>query len=197
MGNSVKKKRIGLFGGSFDPIHLGHLNLAINLLEQCSLDQVLFCPTTLSPFKTETPAIAAIEHRLEMIRRTIDPIDAFALLDWEAKSGDGGPTYTIDTVRALAQDPSQEVYLLIGEDHLDALHRWKDSAELIRLAPPLVASREVSKPAASPLEVTQIKIPLYEISSTEIRERLLEKKYCGHLVPALALDYIYQNQLYC
>lgn len=197
---SVKKK-VGVFGGSFDPVHLGHLNLAIALMESCSLDEVLFIPTRLSPFKENAPPVVSIEHRVEMLKIALSPLNKFRLIDWEVHGH--GPAYTIDTVRRLSQDPTLELHLLIGEDHLNSFHRWKEVEELIELAPPLIGARENSKAFDSlpprlqkKLSHARIKIPLFDISSTYIRDRLAHKKYCGHLVPADVLRYIYQNHLY-
>ncbi len=186
------KKKIGILGGSFDPVHFGHLNLAICLMESCALDEVLFIPTRLSPFKEHIPPIASAEHRLAMLKKALAPLPQFKIIDWEIHGQ--GPAYTIDTVRKLIT-PSVQLHLLLGEDHLSSLDRWKEGEELIRLAPPLIGSRKTSDtPIAAPFP--RIKIPLLEISSTTIRERLAHKKYCGHLVPAIVLDYIHQNHLY-
>jgi nicotinate-nucleotide adenylyltransferase len=196
--NASIKKKVGILGGSFDPVHFGHLNLAICLMESCGLDEVLFVPTSLSPFKENAPPKASPEHRLAMLKLAIDPIKKFRILDWEIHNK--GPAYTIDTVRRLPQD---ELHLLIGEDHLSSFDRWKEVDELIQLAPPLIGAREtVSGHSSLPPELEKklrskrIKIPLLDISSTNVRERLTQKKYCGHLVPALVLNYIQQNHLY-
>jgi len=180
-------KKIGVFGGTFDPVHFGHLNLAINIMEECVLDEVLFVPASVSPFKEDSPPKALAEHRKEMLRLAIGPIKQFQVLDWELKSG--GPVFTIDTVRKLAKDPSLQLHLILGEDHLASLHRWKEAEELVRLAPPLIGARGKSG------EKT-IKIPSFDISSTQVRDRLSQKKYCGHLVPAAVLEYINKNKLY-
>lgn len=182
------KKKVGIFGGTFDPVHFGHLNLAVSLMETCSLDEVLFFPAGLSPFKESARPTASAEHRLAMLALAVAPVKKFRLIDWEIKAN--GPSYTIDTVRRLSEDPSLELHLLIGEDHLATLSRWKEADELIRLAPPLVAAREGKGGGKT------VKIPLFEISSTDVRQRLTQKKYCGHLVPASVLDYIQKHQLY-
>ena len=197
---SVKKK-VGILGGSFDPVHFGHLNLAISLMESCSLDGVLFVPTRLSPFKENAPPHVSVEHRLAMLKIALSVIDKFRIIDWEIHGQ--GPAYTIDTVRRLSQDHTLELHLLIGEDHLPSFHRWKEVEELIQLAPPLIGAREgasafdtLPSQMQEKLRHGRVKIPLFDISSTHIRERLAHKKYCGHLVPAEVLQYIQQNQLY-
>ncbi len=189
------KKKIGIFGGSFDPIHWGHLNMAISLMEACALDQVLFVPAGISPFKETAPPTVSGKHRLNMVELAIRGVKAFAILDWEIENA--GPSYTIDTVRRLAKDPSLELHLLIGEDHLSTFHRWKEADELIRLSPPLIACRAGSKKhPSSPLAQYKVPIPLFDISSTAVRQRLIQKKYCNHLIPSSVLDYIEKHRLY-
>ncbi|MBS0620026.1 MAG: nicotinate-nicotinamide nucleotide adenylyltransferase [Verrucomicrobia bacterium] len=179
----MKKKKIGVFGGSFDPIHNGHIHLALSLKELVGLDEVLFVPTTLSPFKSSKPPVASAADRLEMVRQAIAPIGGFSVLDWEIRGP--GPTYTIDTIRRLQEEGRGELHLLMGDDLLPRLNEWKESAALQVLAPPLVGSR------TGPLQ-----IPLLDISSTRVRERLSKKYYCGHLVPQAVLDYIQAHGLY-
>lgn len=190
-------KKVGILGGSFDPIHFGHINLAMSLMESCTLDEVLFIPTRLSPFKEGTPPTASAEARLTMLQIALDSAPGCRILDWEMQGQ--GSAYTIDTVRKLSKDPSLKLHLLIGEDHLNALHRWKDFQELLRLAPPLIGARVTEALLSNFTEVlglAKVKIPLFDISSTTIRQRLAEGKYCGHLVPASVLSYIQQHHLY-
>jgi len=183
------KKKVGILGGSFDPVHFGHLNLGLSLKEKCHLDEVLFVPAGLSPFKESAPPFASAKHRLSMLKIAIQPILGFRVLDWELDAD--GPSYTIDTIRRLSADPSLELHLLIGEDHLASLHKWKDAEELLELAPPLIGARNSMR-----AEAHIYKIPLFDISSTVVRERLIQKKYCGHLVPAKVLEYIEDHHLY-
>jgi nicotinate-nucleotide adenylyltransferase len=156
-------------------------------MEECSLDEVLFVPASLSPFKEAAPPKASAQHRKEMLKLAIAPIKQFRILDWELQKD--GPAFTIDTVRKLAKDPALELHLILGEDHLASLHRWKEADELLRLAPPLIGTRGKS-------EGKTINIPSFDISSTQVRARLSQKKYCGHLVPAAVLEYINKNKLY-
>lgn len=194
----MSKKNVGILGGSFDPVHFGHLNLALCLMESCALDEVLFVPTSISPFKENAPPAASAEQRLAMLKIALAPLKKFRIVDWEIHSK--GPAYTIDTVRKISEDHSLKLHLLIGEDHLTSFHRWKDVEELVQLAPPLIGARETAGKSSSSLveklHLVRIKIPLFDISSTTVRERLAQKKYCGHLVPAPVLEYIQQNHLY-
>jgi nicotinate-nucleotide adenylyltransferase len=165
-------KKVGFLGGSFDPIHFGHISLAIELLEQHRLDEVLFCPAFCSPFKQQKPPVASPDDRLAMLKLALDH-PQFKITTLEIDRG--GASYTIDTIRALE---GMKIRLLLSDESAKELHQWKDTQELMRLAPPLIGARA------------------REISSTEIRERLKKKLYCGHLVPAKALQYIQKKNLY-
>ena len=189
-----KKKTLGLFGGSFDPVHFGHIALALAFLEAKKVDRVLFCPAYTSPLKKGEPPTASSEQRLEMVRLAIAPIAGFALLDFEIKREE--LSYTIDTVRFLLES-GDTVRLILGEDGLHTLEKWKDVEELIKLAPPLVGSRlgQPTPPSTFP-QLSFMTIPNLEISSTDIRARLKRGLYCGHLVPESVLDYIQENSLY-
>lgn len=186
-------KKVGILGGSFDPIHLGHLNLAISLMEAKELDVVLFVPAQISPFKQIEPPHISAEHRLNLLKLAIAPIRQFDLLDWELKRE--GPSYTIDTVRKLAEDSTMQLHLLLGEDSVPDFHNWKNAEELLELAPPIVGSRHTAA-CSEILQNAHVKIPLFDISSTQLRFRLRQKKYCGHLLPAEVLEYILKHALY-
>jgi nicotinate-nucleotide adenylyltransferase len=199
-------KKIGFFGGSFDPIHLGHLNLAIEIAERHKLDEVYFCPTGQSPFKKAQAPIASKEDRRAMVTAAISPLSQFTLLDLELQKTD--PCYTIDTIKTLLSmngKTKKNYFLLLGEDTLEGFNAWRDVAELVKLATPLVGSR-ISKSLLKPQGLTPAlssmiekgitPIPILEISSTEIRARLQKGLYCGHLLPAKVWDYIEQHQLY-
>jgi nicotinate-nucleotide adenylyltransferase len=186
--------KVGLLGGTFDPVHFGHLNLAIALKEAASLDRVLLVPARTSPFKMEKAPIVSGEHRLEMLRMAIEGIEGFEMLDWELKKP--APSYTIDTVRQLSQDPSLELHLLLTEDQIPTFSSWKESALLIQLASPLIGMRSKEKNSSVCSWGKRVQMPCLEISSTLIRERLARRAYCGHLLPLPVLKYIQHHQLY-
>ncbi len=189
-----KKVKVGILGGSFDPVHFGHLNLALSLKETCQLDEVLFVPAGISPFKEGAPPVVSSEHRLAMLKLAIAPIKGFRVIDWELM--EKGPSYTINTVRKLSEAPSLELHLLLGDDHIATFQKWKEADELIRLAPPLIGTRGGDDALQHTLPGKRVNIPVFDISSTFIRARLSQKKYCGHLMPASVLDYIAQHRLY-
>jgi nicotinate-nucleotide adenylyltransferase len=170
----MKKKIVGFFGGSFDPIHFGHITLAIELMEEHALDEVLFCPAYCSPFKTDKPPVAGPKDRLAMLKLALE-IPPFKITSWELDRE--GPSYTIDTIRALQTEGVQYRLLLSNEAAKD-LKQWKEVEALVRLAPPLIGERKTP------------------ISSTQIRERLQKNLYCGHLIPAKVLEYIRKHDLY-
>ncbi len=206
--DSHMRSKVGLFGGTFDPIHFGHINLALALAEAHSLDEVIFCPTAVSPFKESRPPKASQEHRKEMVRLAIAPLERFSLLTTELERG--GTSYTIDTIHdvlelAKAQEKEIELFLMLGEDALHHFHEWKEIEGILRLAPPLTGARTAQTSPQldffSPLATDIIrqgmtKVPIMEISSTAIRERLSRGQYCGHWVPEAVLEYINRHQLY-
>jgi len=163
---------IGFFGGSFDPIHLGHIALALELLEKNNLNEVIFCPASCSPFKSSAPPRVSDEHRLAMLTLALDH-PQFKLSSIEIDRG--GASYTIDTIRTLNL-PS--IRLILSKETATHLSDWKESKALIELAPPLIGSHKL------------------DISSTEIRDRLKKNLYCSHLLPASVLNYIHKHQLY-
>jgi nicotinate-nucleotide adenylyltransferase len=202
-----KVARIGFFGGSFDPIHLGHLNLALQMLETHKLDQVFFCPTSQNPLKSAQPPVASKEQRRAMVVAAIAPLPKFTFLDIEIQKSSA--IYTIDSIRTLIKSDKEqkaekkEYFLILGEDVLEGFHQWKEVEELILLASPLVGTRSgvdlpktLPKPVAAAIKKGITKTSLMDISSTEIRRRMELGLYCGHLLPAKVWEYIQQNQLY-
>jgi nicotinate-nucleotide adenylyltransferase len=190
-------KKTAFFGGTFDPIHFGHINLAIQIKEKAGFDAVLFCPANISPHKTDSPPLASSKDRLDMVELAIKDIEGFSICDLEVKRD--GPSYTIDTLKKLKKDGV--LNLILTEDSLLQFHLWKNFSEIINIAPPVVGVRYSFKVNPN----NNFKIPgknfikttVMEISSTEIRERVKNKLYCGHLISQEVLDYIYKHNLYC
>lgn len=194
-------KRWGFFGGTFDPIHFGHLNLAINLLEIHHLDHILFSPANFSPLKGSNMPTASAKDRFEMTKLALEGMPNCSLLKLELERE--GPSYTIDTMKELIRlHPNVQFHLIVGEDILEGLPKWKHVEELLTLAPPLTGTRPGDNLPKLPLAIEKwidrgrTDIPSMEISSTELRARLIQKKYCGHLIPAKVLDYIHAHRLY-
>ena len=198
-------KQIGIFGGSFDPIHNGHLNLAVELMEAHSLDEVWFIPAACSPFK-QFPTATSAQDRLAMTALAIAGETRFRVLDLEINRE--GPSYTVDTLKTLVEaqkgqaDPCTFA-LILGDDTARGFSGWHHPEAIVQLARLLVGSRGLQKEPfkGSPqviaaLEAGMTPTRIMEVSSTEIRQRLKEGMYCGHLVPGKVLDYIFSHQLY-
>lgn len=196
-------EHIGILGGSFNPVHFGHLNLAIEMLEKRKLTKIYFCPANLNPFKINEPATPA-HHRLQMLELAIKEIPEFFILKNELSRPP--PSYTIDTIKeVLANESKAEAnyYLILGEDAILNLSSWKNPHEIIRLTKLLIGIRsgytprdicedkEIAEAILAGLTPTKT----IDISSTEIRERILRNKYCGHLLPEKVLEYIHANSL--
>ncbi|MEI7865162.1 MAG: nicotinate-nucleotide adenylyltransferase [Chthoniobacterales bacterium] len=183
--------RTGVFGGSFDPIHHGHLILARAALEELALDRVLFIPASRSPHKTETvPATAA--DRLAMIELAIAQEPGFAVSGMELQRP--SPSYTVDTLRELhSADPGGDIALLIGADHVEKFGTWKDPGEIERLASIAVLARASR---SAPQHAWPVVRRLIDVSSTDIRTRVAEKKSIRYLTPDLVCDYISKCGLY-
>lgn len=209
--NETKKTKIGLYGGSFDPIHYGHLNLAVELMEHCKLDEVWFIPAKQNPHKNSEQTISA-EHRLRMCELALELIPQFSVHRNELCRE--GVSYTIDTVLELMAthckgiEHTPQFYLLLGADAIATFTKWHRVIDLVELIPVLIGDRGdlpnnwesnfafEDQAIIDAIKSGLVKTRQMEISSTDIRERIAGKKYCGHLVPEKALDYIYANGLY-
>jgi nicotinate-nucleotide adenylyltransferase len=183
-------RKIGLFGGSFDPIHHGHLILAREALESLGLDRVIFIPNGISPHKlARPPAPAAL--RCRMVEAAVRDEAGFDWDDCEIRRP--GPSFAIDTVHEMAaRHPGSELYFFIGEDNLASLHTWKDIAELRSLVRFVVMSRGRGLPDQ---EFPVVSKPV-DISSTEIRNRIARGLSVRYLVPESACEIISQHRLY-
>ncbi|MDP1880885.1 MAG: nicotinate (nicotinamide) nucleotide adenylyltransferase [Parachlamydiaceae bacterium] len=201
-------KKIGLFGGTFDPIHNGHLNLAFELMEKHLLNEVWFIPNQVNPLKSDNPP-ATLKDRMEMIQSAIHKIPQFILKDFENFLPI--PSYTIDTIKCILdkdhgnRDEKKSYYLLLGEDSVFDFHKWHLSEEIVKLIPLLIASRSgkisssldhlnpiIQQAIRKGLTVTQ----MLDISSSLIRYRIKNSLYCQHLVDSQVFNYIQENHLY-
>lgn len=196
-------KKVGYLGGSFDPIHLGHLNLVIELIEKSQLSEALICPTLLSPFKKDKPPHVSVEHRLTMVKLAIEEVPHLTLLEDEIHQDQ--ETYTYNTISKLESETDVDYRLILAEDQLPNFPKWHEAEKLLELAPPLIGNRSSAiKKTIEPLPSNFQKaftdgfqqILMMDISSTAIRDRLKKNLYCGHLLPRKVLDYICQHRLY-
>jgi len=183
-------RKLGLFGGSFDPIHHGHLILAREALESLGLDRVIFIPSGISPHKLARPPAPA-DLRCQMVEASVRDEPG---LDWDdCEIRRPGPSFAIDTVREMAaRHPGADLYFFIGEDNLVGLHTWKDIAALKALVKFVVLSRGHGTPDQG---FPVISRPV-DISSTEIRNRIARGLSVRYLVPGSACEILSQHRLY-
>ena len=205
----MARMRVALFGGTFDPIHRGHLALASAAASAFALDRVLFAPVGRQPLKAESPA-ATFADRLEMTRLAVasaaDP--SFAVSSVDAPRPDGAPNYTVDTLAALTREyPTATLFVLAGADSFLTLRGWRSPDRLLELAEWIVVSRPefpLSEPQLAPLALTaaqRSRVHLLttvheDVSSTELRQRLHTGNPCPGLLPAAVADYIQTHRLY-
>ncbi len=188
--------KLGLFGGSFDPVHLGHLLVAQTALEEAALDRIFFIPAAQSPFKpAAAPAPAA--RRMQLLRLALIDDTRAEIDDQEIRRG--GVSYSIDTVRRYTENfPGAALHYLVGADQLPQLHLWRESAELARLTEFLVVPRPGEPAPALPNGFRGRVLrgwPL-AVSSSEIRARVKSGAPIRHLVPAPVADAIKNYRLY-
>ena len=188
--------KLGIFGGGFDPIHIGHLVEAQYAAEELGLDKLLFIPTGDHPLK---PQSASSQDRLEMTRIAIEGNPFFELSDIETKRA--GKSYTIDTLQQVKKlFSAKEHYLIVGIDNADTFHKWHRMDEILDMCKVVVLSRMMTDDYVllpSLLEkITILDSPIIETSSTEIRERLEDGKSIHYLVPDKVREYIDTHGLY-
>jgi nicotinate-nucleotide adenylyltransferase len=190
-------KRVGLFGGSFDPVHNAHIALARNALEQLTLDELRWIPVGVPWQKSRQLADAA--DREAMVRLAIEGEPRFVLDRSELRRR--GVSYTLDTVRELAAAaPDDERVLILGQDQYASLHTWRDWRELLGLVSLAIANRPGALLTVDP-QVAQaahrvVPLPMMDISSTEVRRRVAAGESIAGLVPATVARYIEQRRLY-
>ena len=196
---------IGILGGTFDPVHNGHLIVADVARAQLNLNEVLFIPAGQPWLKLER-IITPAEHRLHMLRLALDDTPYFSISEIEIERS--GPTYTVDTITALKEqlNAEEELFFILGQDNLMQLPQWHEASNLIELCYLVAAPRPgVKKPDLKALEaaipgVTQrvmlMKQPQVDINATDIRERVARGLSVRHLVPEPVNRYIKENRLY-
>jgi nicotinate-nucleotide adenylyltransferase len=190
--------KIGFMGGSFDPVHFGHLVAAQDALERGKLDRLVFVPAAQAPLK---PGVvqAPAEARLGMLRAALDGDARFEVSDYEMWKG--GMSYTIDTVRHLREcHPGDELAWVIGADQVERLHLWREIDELVTLVEFIVLARpgwEVCHRTDIPrLRLRWCEGHLVEFSSTEIRERVRAGRPVDFMIPHKTIEYMQETGLY-
>ncbi len=189
---------IGIFGGTFNPPHIGHLIVAECVRESLSLDKVLFVPSAISPHKQHLEVVSA-HHRLAMLKSALEGNIYFSVSDIETRRG--GVSFTIDTLKGLkAEYRSDKLFVLIGMDNLVEFHSWKMPERILETATLVVMTRPqmVKKDTEQMLDGREhvCAVPEIAISSKEIRARVKEGRSIRYLVPAPIEAYIISNNLY-
>lgn len=196
-------KKFGLMGGTFDPIHIGHLMISEYIKEELGLDEIVFIPTGNPPHKTNS-LIAS--HRYNMVKLAIEDNKGFSISDVETKRVKD--SYSIETINILKEELQGKLYFIIGSDSLFNLKTWKKIEELATLVDfacavrPHYARKEDIEQEVLYLKekygvnVHLVDSPLFEISSTEVRKRINNKKSVKYIVPDKVIEYIKENDLY-
>jgi nicotinate-nucleotide adenylyltransferase len=181
--------RIGVFGGTFDPVHVGHLAIANSALEELGLDRIMFVPARRSPLKQQGP-VANADDRLAMLEAAIRDEPRFGVSRLETDRE--GPSYTVDTLEALRD--LGELFLIVGSDAYADFERWRDPSRIRTLATVVVVARPGAPNA--PGNIPVLDTPLMDISSRELRARAARGRSLRYLVPEAALRYIEEHRLY-
>lgn len=199
--------RVGVFGGTFDPVHLGHLILAEQCREQAQLDQVLFVPALLPPHK-QRQSLTSFAQRVEMLTLAISGHSSFRVDEMEKERS--GPSYTVDTLTQLTQSRiGDDLCFIIGSDSLHDLHLWYQPQRILELATLLVVARADYPPFAAqelkdslhltddfPLRYKVVEAPLITIASRDIRRRIAEGRSVRYMIPRAVEAYIEEKRLY-
>tara|TARA_B100000405_G_C16536189_1_gene356684 strand:+ start:113 stop:694 length:582 start_codon:yes stop_codon:yes gene_type:complete len=190
--------KICLFGGTFDPPHIGHLLIAQTVCEAEDFDKILFIPAFTSPHKK---SITPVEHRIEMVKTAIIDNPKFEYSDVDILRG--GVSYTIDSIMDVKRKMNLEnadLYYLIGSDSLIDLKNWKESKKILDECNVIVAIRPGFRPSDIPPWILQkvhfANIPRFELSSSKIRSRWVEDLTIRYMVTLPIWEYINQNKLY-
>lgn len=197
--------RLGIYGGTFDPVHYGHLLLAEQCREQCALDEVWFIPAHQAPHKQGTPGTPG-KARAEMLDFAVA---GFPQLKVSRREIDrGGTSYTVDTLQQVHdEDPSREIFFLIGADSLDDLPTWREPGRIADLAT-IVAVNRGDRPLPDPqrlrqhlgeaiaARLTTVAMPGIDLSASDIRRRVREGRSIRFMVPRAVEAYIAEHGLY-
>ena len=192
--------KVGILGGTFDPVHNAHLIIAEYVRAELPLHKILFIPAAIPPHKQDV-SISSPSHRLAMLHLAVSSNPAFDVYDFEITRG--GVSYTIDTVRNVKQDyklSASDTYVIMGSDNLNTIENWYQPEELVQESRIVVVQKpdnELGKiPSYMNDKVVEVKTPLLHISSTDIRERVREGKSIKYLVPDAVAQFIQEKGLY-
>ncbi|REJ93903.1 MAG: nicotinate-nucleotide adenylyltransferase [Planctomycetota bacterium] len=196
--------RLGIYGGTFDPVHYGHLILAEQCREQCALDEVWFIPAAVPPHKIGDQ-ISSGETRCEMLELAIAGYPEFQVSRMELERD--GPSYTVDTLSALqSEDPTRELFLLIGADSVADFPTWREPSRIADLARLVVVNRGDDAPDLSAVEsalgadvverIDEVVMPGVDLSATDLRGRVAEGRSIRYMTPRAVEVYVAEHGLY-
>jgi nicotinate-nucleotide adenylyltransferase len=195
--------RLGIFGGSFDPVHNAHLAIARACQDQAKLDEVWFTPTSIQPLKQKGPC-ATDERRLEMLRLAVREEPSWRVCTIEIDRG--GLSYSVDTLRQIHEElPEADLFFLIGADALQDVAKWKEPREIFRMARPLVVRRaeqpapdidQLKRLCTTDTQPHLIEMPAMNVSSSEIRRSVAAGESIESLVPKAVANFIDRHRLY-
>jgi len=186
--------KIGIFGGTFNPIHYGHLLLAEQVLQELGLDKVIFVPSNIPPHK-EGNLIAPAKNRLHMVRIAVRSNPRFCVSNTEILRG--GKSYSVETLREFKERyPNDRLFFITGSDLIKYLADWKDVGEIFKLADFVVANRPGYVLTDLPEKIIKVNIKSIDISAYEIRRFIKEGKSIRYLVPSEVRKYIEKKRLY-
>lgn len=187
--------RLGILGGTFDPIHLGHLYLAKKVLQDLSLDKVIFIPTYLPPHKKNVK-ISSDKHRYRMVKLAIADEKRFAVSNIEIKRK--GRSYSVETLRRIRKryGLSTQIFFITGSDSLKAIGKWKDLEEILGLCRFVVVKRPRHRAKKIPRNFIVLDIDAKDISATDIRVRIRKGHAVGKFLPKNVSTYIKKHEIY-
>ncbi len=188
-------KRIGILGGTFNPIHVGHLTIAQMVHEQLKLDKVIFVPSNLPPHKSNNN-VASNKDRYHMVRLAVRGNPRFEVSDYEIKKG--GKSYSVETVNYFRDryPRGTKLFFIIGNDLLPTLRTWKRIDEILKIVSFVSVNRPGFKEEKSKIKVKSITVPGLQTSSSYVRKRITAGKTVKYLVPENVLNYIEKTRLY-
>jgi nicotinate-nucleotide adenylyltransferase len=195
MKNIQFHDRVAIYGGSFNPVHIGHLLTGFDLIDKAGFDHVVYIPANMPVHKDFSDAAPASD-RLAMVQLCTALCDSFSCLDIEIERG--GNSYTIDTVREIITmfQLKKKPAVILGDDLLDTLPSWKAIDDLRDISELVCLHRESSNNIDSEIPVTRVKNRIIDISSTEIRDRLRKNLQIDFMVPEKVNEYLKRKRLY-
>lgn len=188
-------ERIGVFGGTFDPPHIGHLVAALEVRDRHALDRVLMVPANIPWQKVGSRAISPAPIRLEMVRAAVEELPGLEVADLEVRRG--GDSYTIDTVTALLDEaPDRELSVIVGADTAGLVDTWKRVDELRELVELVIVTRGDERPEVTWDRVSWVSVPRLDVSSSDLRSRVAQGRSTDVLVPRPVQAVIDRHGLY-